>query len=204
MTLEDGLYYKIDSKTGLEHLYIPGYLDIKKQILEEIHQGPGGGHMGYKKTLEKVTKQFYWEKMPNSVKKFVNSCDTCQRIKHSTQKPYGLLNLIPPLEDKFNTYTMDFIGPLPPTRNGFNGILVIVDALTKAAMLEPIKFTYGAEEIAKVFVRRIISWQGLPHKIILDRDPRFSGYFWKAIFKMLGTQIALSMAFHPQSDGQTE
>ena len=142
--------------------------------------------------------------MPQSVKKFVESCDICQRIKHSTQKPFGLLNPIPPPDNKFDTYTMDFIGPLPITKTGFDGILVIVDALTKAATLEPIKFTYSAEEIAKIFVRRIISRQGLPRKIISDRDPRFSGRFWKAIFKMLGTQIALSTAFHPQSDGQTE
>ena len=142
--------------------------------------------------------------MPQSVKKFVESCDTCQRIKHSMQKPYGLLNPIPPPEDKFDTYTMDFIGLLPPTKNGFDGTLIIIDALTKAATFEPIKFTYSVEDIAKIFIRRIISCQGLPRKIISDQDPRFSGQFWKAIFKMLGTQIALSTVFHPQSNGQTE
>jgi hypothetical protein len=49
MTQKDGLLYK-DNR-----FYIPGYPDVKKTILEEIHQGIGGGHMGYKKTLEKVT-----------------------------------------------------------------------------------------------------------------------------------------------------
>jgi antitoxin component of RelBE/YafQ-DinJ toxin-antitoxin module len=99
---------------------------------------------------------------------------------------------------------MDFIGPLPITKHGYDGILVIVDALTKAAALEPIKFTHSAEDIAKIFIKRIISHHSLPRKIISDRDPRFSGRFWKAIFKMLGMQIALSTAFHPQSDGLTE
>ena len=76
MTIEDGLIYKIDSKSDNKQLYIPGYADIKKMILEETHQGPGGGHMGFKKTLEKATRNFYWEKMHAMVKKFVDSCDT--------------------------------------------------------------------------------------------------------------------------------
>src|SRR3954469_1618877 len=86
MTTKNSLIYKND------RLYIPGYPDVKKLILEEFHQGPGGGHMGYKKTLAKVAKAYYWEKMPQSVQKFIQTCDICQRIKSSTQKPFGMLN----------------------------------------------------------------------------------------------------------------
>ena len=204
MTREDDLIYRINPKEGTKRLYIPGYKNFKKLILEEIHQGLGGGHMGYKKTLEKAARHFYWEKMPITVKKFVDSCDTCQRIKSSTQKPYGLLSPIPPPTDKFQTYSMDFIGPLPITKKGYNAILVIVNTFTKATALEPINLTFGAKEIAKIFFKRIISRQGVPLKIISDRDPRFTGIFWQEIFKMLGTQVALSTAFHPQSDGLTE
>jgi hypothetical protein len=198
MTQRNGLFYK-DNR-----LYIPGYPGIKKLIIEEIHQGMGGGHLGFKKTLEKVSRNYFWEHMANSIQHFVNSCDNCQRAKSSTQKPFGMLNPIPPPANKFDVYSLDFIGPLPKTEKGFDGILVIIDMFTKAATLEPITFTYGAIEIAEIFFKRIISRQGLPIKIISDRDPRFSGEFWKNLFQLIGTEVALSTAYHPQSDGQTE
>jgi Integrase zinc binding domain len=198
MTTKNGLIYKND------RLYIPGYPDVKKLILEEFHQGPGGRHMGYKKTLAKVAKAYYWEKMPQSMQKFVQTCDICQRIKSSTQKPFGMLNPIPPPTNKFDTYSLDFIGPLPETKNKLNGILAIVDMFTKGVILEPIKFSDTAKDIAATFLRRVISRYGLPRKIISDRDPRFSGQFWNEIHRLLGTKVALSTAYHPQSDGQTE
>jgi hypothetical protein len=99
---------------------------------------------------------------------------------------------------------MDFIMPLPTTEKGFDGIVVFTDPFTKAVILEPIRTTYGAIEIAEIFFKRIVSREGLPIKIISDRDPRFTGEFWKNIFRLTGTEIALSTAYHPQSDGQTE
>ena len=154
--------------------------------------------------MEKVRRNYYWEKIGKDVEAFIKSCEVCQRTKSSTQKPVGLLNPIPPPDNKFDTVSMDFIGPLPTTQSGYDGILVIVDTLTKAVTLEPIKFTFGAIQIAEIFFKRIISRQGLPIKIISDRDPRFSGEFWKTIFSLVGTEVALSTAYHPQSDGQTE
>jgi hypothetical protein len=198
MTIRNGLIYKKN------HLYIPGYHNIRKFIIEEIHQGMGGGHLGFKKTLEKVSRNYYWEKMATSIEKFIKSCDTCQRTKSSTQKPYGLLNPISPPDNKFDTRTLDFIMPLPESEDGFDGILVITNPFTKAVTLEPIKTTYGATEVAEIFFKRIISHEGLPIKIISDRDPRFTGEFWKNLFQLIGMEIALSTAYHPQSDGQTE
>ena len=140
MTQHNGLFFKGNQ------LYIPGYPDIKMLIIEEIHQGMGGGHLGFKKTLEKVSRNYFWEQMPNSVQQFVSSCDNCQRSKSSTQKPFGMLNPILPPSNKFDVYSLDFIGPLPATSHGYDGILVIIDMFTKAATLEPINFTYGAVE----------------------------------------------------------
>ncbi|TMC13855.1 MAG: hypothetical protein E6J34_24345, partial [Chloroflexi bacterium] len=109
MNVRNGLIYK-DNR-----LYVPGYPDIRKTIIQEIHQGFGGGHFGLKKTLEKVARNYYWEKMAATIDKFIKTCDTCQRTKSSTQKPFGLLQPIPPPTDKFQTKTIDFIGPLRTT-----------------------------------------------------------------------------------------
>ena len=95
--------------------------------------------------------------MNQDITKFVKSCDICQRTKSSTQAPYGTLNPIPPPKNKFDTYSLDFIGPLPKSPEGYDGILAIVDTFTKAVALEPIKFEYGVKEITNIFFGRIIS-----------------------------------------------
>ena len=141
MEEHNGLLYKNN------RLYIPGYQDVKMTIIQENHDGIAG-HLGYKKTLAKVTKSYYWEKMAPDIKKFVDTCEACQRSKGSTQKQFGTLNPIAPPSDKFEAYSMDFIGPLPKSKKGNNGILVIVDMFTKAVCLEPIKMIYDAQIIA--------------------------------------------------------
>ena len=99
---------------------------------------------------------------------------------------------------------MDFIGPIPKSKSGDNGILVIVGTLTKAVTLEPIKMTYGVPVIAKIFFKRIYTKFGLPRKIISDRDPKFTGAFWNRLLELTNTKLVMSTAYHPQTDGQTE
>ena len=55
-----------------------------------------------------------------------------------------------------------------------------------------------------LFIDRVFRQHGLPLAIVSDRDPRFTGKFWKSIFKVLGTRLDMSTADHPQTDGQTE
>jgi len=196
--VRDGLLYKDDK------IYIPRYRDIIRLILQEYHDNPLGGHFGIAKTTEAVKRTYYWEKMNQDVKAYVQSCDYCQRNKTNKQKPYGMLKPIAPPPTRFHTYSMDFIGPLPKTKDGYDGILTIVEMLTKYTILEPIKMTYGAPDVAKVFFRRVVTIFGMPRKIISDRDPRFTGNFWKTLFGLTQTKLAMSTAFHPQTDGQTE
>ena len=61
-----------------------------------------------------------------------------------------------------------------------------------------------APEVAKIFFTTIFRNHGLLKVIISDRDPKFTSKFWQSVFKHLGTKTAMSIAFHPQTDGQTE
>jgi hypothetical protein len=139
---KDGFYWKNDK------IYIPPDRIIRTQLIQEAHNE--AGHGGYHKTMNKLQEQFVWEKMAQQTKDFVQTCETCQKTKVSTQKPYGLLTPIPPPRDKFETMSMDLIGPLPVTNNEMDGILVMVNTFSKLVVLVAIKMTYTAEDIANV------------------------------------------------------
>lgn len=98
---------------------------------------------------------------------------------------------------------MDFIESLPNSE-GYTVIWVIVDRFSKAAHFIPLKHPYTAQVLAEVFMSQIFKLHGLPSSIVSDRDPLFLSTFWQELFKKLGTQLKMSSAYHPQSDGQTE
>ena len=70
--------------------------------------------------------------------------------------------------------------------------------------LTPMYNEATAMEYARLFVDHIFWLHGLPEVIISDRDPRFTGKFWKSLFDLLGMDLQLSTVFHPQIDGQSE
>jgi hypothetical protein len=100
--------------------------------------------------------------------------------------------------------SMDFITGLPKTIKQHDAIMVVVDKLSKETHFIPIKSTFKAIDVANVFTKEIFRLHGLPKTIILDRDAKFTSSFWKILFAGLGTQLAFSIAYHPQIDGQTE
>ncbi|GMF89538.1 unnamed protein product [Phytophthora fragariaefolia] len=61
-----------------------------------------------------------------------------------------------------------------------------------------------AKQTAHLFVDMVFRHHGMPIDIVSDRDPRFTARFWQEVFTLLGTQLSMSTADHPQIDGQTE
>ena len=99
---------------------------------------------------------------------------------------------------------MDFIVPLPKSKNNKDGILNVVSSLSKMIRLIPITANVDAIEVAKLFKDNVYRHHGLPQKIISDRYSIFMSKFCKTWFRSLGTNIAPSTAFHSQTDGQNE
>ena len=105
---------------------------------------------------------------------------------------------------KWDMINMDFVIGLPRTSWKFDSIWVIVDRLTKSAHFLPVRTTYTVEEYAKLYIKEIVRLHGVPISIISDRGTQFTANFWKSFQRYLGTQMKLSTAFHPQTDGQAE
>ena len=99
---------------------------------------------------------------------------------------------------------IDFIVQLSLTRQGNDTIIVFTDRLTKRAHFQAMHTTATVPEVAKIFFNTIFKDHGIPKVIVSDRDAKFTSHFWKSLFNQLGTKLAMSTAFHPQTDGQTE
>ncbi|CAI5476246.1 unnamed protein product [Closterium sp. Yama58-4] len=138
------------------------------------------------------------------VEDYIRSRDTCQRMKSSRQRKAGLLQPIPPPDRPWQVVTMDFIMALPRTVRGHDAIFVVVDKFSRAAHFIPTHGQVTAEEAATLFVDNVVRLHGVPDSIISDRDPRFTSKFWKQLFALFGTRLAMSSAYHPETDGQTE
>ncbi|GMF82088.1 unnamed protein product [Phytophthora fragariaefolia] len=99
---------------------------------------------------------------------------------------------------------MDFIFGLPPDNKRRTGIVVFVDRFSKMVHLAAVPAEVTAKQTARLFVDMVFRSHGMPIDIVSDRDPRFTARFWQEVFTLLGTQLSMSTADHPQTDGQTE
>ncbi|GJW98103.1 putative reverse transcriptase domain-containing protein [Tanacetum coccineum] len=60
------------------------------------------------------------------------------------------------------------------------------------------------EKLARMHLKEVATRHGIPVSIICDHDPRFASNFWRSLQKALGTNLDMSTAYHPQTDGQSE
>lgn len=184
-------------------IVVPPNSPLIPQLLHEFHDSRLGGHSGVLRTYKRIAQQFYWPSMYTTIKNYVAACEVCQRVKMETLSPAGLLQPLPIPCQIWDDITMDFIDGLP-TSNGKNSILVVVDRLSKSAHFIALSHPYSAKVVAEKFVDGIVKLHGMPRTIISDRDPIFVSHFWREFFKMSGTQLKMSSAYHPQTDGQSE
>nr|XP_023872616.1 uncharacterized protein LOC111985197 [Quercus suber] len=140
---------------------------------------------------------------PKDLKQYVKECDTCQKLKHETCFPTGLLQPLPIPEKPWLDVSMDFVEGLPKSHLKFV-VFVVVDRLTKYTHFMALSHPYTAAKVANLYLHFVFKLHGMPSTIVSDRDPVFTSLFWKELMKLQGVKLAMSSAYHPQSDGQIE
>lgn len=199
---EDGMVMFVDNE-GNTRLCVPK--GLVPEVMKDIHDGQTeAAHAGYHKTYNRISSTHYWPRMSRNIKEFVQTCDVCQKTKPRKHAPVGLLQPIPIPSQPFEVLSMDFISELPETPEGYNAILVVVDKLTKYAITIPTTTAITEKETASLLFKYVFTKFGLPRQIISDRDTRWRGDFWAEVCRLMGMRRALTTAYHPQADGQTE
>jgi transposase InsO family protein len=184
-------------------IYLPDHMPLRLQLLQDHHDPPAMGRPGRAKTLELLTRKYYWPKKRKDVDRFVRNCNICRRTKAIRHAPYGVLRPLSIPQRPWQHISVDFVTGLPPSKR-FDSICVVVDRLTKQRHLIPCKTTITAEGLVQFFCDRVFCYHGLPETIVSDRGPQFASRFWKHLCHALKIDPRLSTAFHPQTDGQTE
>ena len=182
-------------------IYIPE--NLRTDILQSHHNSPSSGHFGISKTYELISRNFWWKTLQGDVRRFVNSCDICNRNKNINHKPYGLLQPLSIPEKQWSSISLDFITDLPKSNN-FTAILTVIDRLSKMGHFIPLKKLPTAEETSRLIFDNVFKLHGIPKEITSDRGKQFNSKFFKQFCKLLHCEPNLSTAHHQQTDGQTE
>jgi len=190
-------------------LCVPNILIEQRNVREIIisHAHSILAHLGWRKTSSYLRGNVWWPDMIRDITDYCKSCSICAMSKPSNQKSLGLLRTLEIPTYPWQAIGIDFVGPLPGSRNRhgeFDSICVIIDHLTSMVHLVPSKTTYKAKHVAEIIFDVVYKLHGLPERIISDRDSLFTSIFWKELHRLLGTELRLSSSYHPQTDGTTE
>ncbi|GJZ53748.1 putative reverse transcriptase domain-containing protein, partial [Tanacetum coccineum] len=205
-TLKGKLYDApvLDLPNGLKYFVVPLKGDVRTLIMDEAHKSKYFVHPGADKMYYDLRDRYWWPRMKKDIVVYVSRCLTCLKVKAEHHRPSGLLQQPKIPEWKWEWIAMDFVTKLPRTSSGHDTIWVIVDRLTKSAHFLPMRGDYKMDRLARLYLNEIMARHGVPILIISGRDSRFTSRFWQSMQEALGTRLDMSMAYHPQTDGQSE
>ncbi|GJU22961.1 reverse transcriptase domain-containing protein [Tanacetum coccineum] len=194
----DGTFYYLD------RIWEPLKGEVKNLIMNEAHKLKYSLHPGADKMYYDLRDRYWWPGMKKDIAEYVSKCLTCLKVKAEHQRPFGLLQQPKIPVCKWEGIAMDFVTKLPRISNGHDTIWVIMDRLTKSAHFLPMHEDYKMDRLSRLYLNEIFSRHGVPISIISDRDSRFTSRFWQLRKEALRARLDMSMAYHPQTDGQSE
>lgn len=173
-----------------------------KEVLRVFHDGTSGGHLGVKKTLEKVKERFYWLHCKDDVEDWCRKCTACAAVKgpHTRSRAaMRIYNVGVPWE----RVALDVAGPFPVTKAGNRYILVVMDYFTKWPEVFAIP-NQEAITVATKLVNEVFCRFGVPLEIHSDQGRNFESQLFQEVCKIFGIHKTRTTPYHPQSDGMVE
>jgi Integrase zinc binding domain len=171
--VENKIYYR-------DKLFLPPDDELRTQVIYRTHSTGPASHPGRTKTLDLLSRSYWWPRMSLDVREYVRACELCVRTKSPRSLPQGFLQPLPVPFRAWSDISVDYITPLPTCeRHGakYKHILVVVCRLTKMRYFIAVT-GLSADELATAFIGRVYSLHGCPDNIISDRGTQFVSEFW--------------------------
>ncbi|GBG64351.1 hypothetical protein CBR_g41552 [Chara braunii] len=142
--------YLLVHMRGKDLLCVPSDPHLRTRLLGEFHDAPATGHFGVNRTIGGLRERFWWPGLLGDVTRYCESCEVCRRCKSRNRRLYGELRPLPVPLRRREAIAMDITVPFPKHKSGVDGILTVVDRLTKFAMFLPCRYHAKAPELAEV------------------------------------------------------
>ena len=204
---KDGVLYRsykhphVNGGKPIRQVMVP--TPLRRQLMEVAHESIMGGHMGMKKTADKIQKAFYWPGIQGDVSRHCKSCDICQKTVNKGSVPKVPLQKMPLIDMPFKRVAIDLIGPIkPPSEEGHRYILTLVDYATRYPEAVPLK-NIDTETVAEALVD-IFSRLGIPEEILSDLGTQFVSDCMKEVARLLSIKQLTTTPYHPMCNGMTE
>ena len=197
--IKNNYLYKKDKRKANNLLRVIRTFEMEA-ILYMMYNSPTSGHFATDTIFEKIRARYFWPQMYENIREYVKSCDACQRRGKSRNKQP--LHPIP-VHSPFYQIGIDFVGPLPKTKEGNRYIIVAMDYLTKWPEAKPVPAA-TAEETEKFIFEDIICQHGCPQVILTDRGMHFNNQLIQKLVERFQIRHLLSTPYHPQTNGLVE
>src|SRR6266540_3103370 len=169
-------------------------------ILSLAHEHPLSGHFGLEATLSKLKERYYWPKMKDDIKSYIQTCDQYQRRGKTTDE--NELHSIK-IKELFYQWGIDIVGPLTETSRENKYIVVAIDYFTKYPETRALA-NANARNVANFLYEDIICRHGCSRKIISDRGTHFNNQVIENLFERFKVRHNLSTPYHPKTNGLVE
>lgn len=202
--LDLGILYKKSESLGRPHLLVVPSI-LRKELLNECHDAPSGGHHGRARTLSRLAQRYWWKGMQKSVDAYVGSCDFCQAFKPRIKFPAGKLCSIRPPKLPFQLLGIDHLGPFKTTAAGAKHIVVCIDYLTRWVIAKAVTDT-GAEQVCDFLREDVFLQHGtqINQRLVSDQGAAFTSALFAGLLKEWRVKHSLASAEHPETNGLVE
>ena len=176
---------------------------LRKYVMEVAHDSIMGGHLGIRKTIDRIQATFYWPGIMGDVTRFCRSCDICQKTVPKGKIPKAPLQSMPIIDSPFKRVAIDLVGPIsPPSEEGHRYVLTLIDYATRYPEAIPLK-KIDTETVAEALVD-MFSRLGIPEEILSDLGTQFVSDCMEEVNRLLSIKHLTTTPFHPACNGLVE
>ncbi len=182
-----------------ESLYVSEDLSVREELLKHHHNDSLAKHFDADKISELLNHKYYWKSMIKNVKKYINTCDICQKVKMKRHLSYDELRSLSRFTDSWKEITMNFITDLSSSKWKevvYDLILVIVNHYMKMMYYLFMKKILTVVKLTELFFEKIALRYEISNDIIIDKDSLFINAFWSEICYHVKMKRRLNIIFH--------